>query len=99
MLVNGAKLMAHHSGAVFWPDQSLLLVADLHLEKGSSWAMAGHFLPPYDTAATLRRLTTVIEEFDLDLSGAESVLEKGISVGAQTTAEPDFNLDLQESRS
>ena len=64
MLVNGAKLMAHHSGAVFWPDQSLLLVADLHLEKGSSWAKAGHFLPPYDTAATLRRLTTVIEEFD-----------------------------------
>ena len=64
MLVNGTKLMAHHSGAVFWPDQSLLLVADLHLEKGSSWAKAGHFLPPYDTTATLRRLTTAIEEFD-----------------------------------
>ena len=63
MLVNGAKLLAHHSGAVFWPDQSLLLVADLHFEKGSSWAKAGRFLPPYDTAATLRRLTAVVEEF------------------------------------
>jgi len=63
MLVNGAKLLTHHSGAVFWPDQSLLLVADLHFEKGSSWAKVGRFLPPYDTAATLRRLTAVVEEF------------------------------------
>ncbi len=64
MLVNGADLVAHHSGAIFWPEQSLLMVADLHLEKGSSRADRGHFLPPYDTAATLRRLSAVIREFD-----------------------------------
>ncbi len=63
MLVNGAALVAHHSGAVFWPDESLLMVADLHLEKGSSRAPKGRFLPPYDTAATLRRLAAAVEEF------------------------------------
>ncbi|MBT4486636.1 MAG: ligase-associated DNA damage response endonuclease PdeM [Rhodospirillaceae bacterium] len=64
MLVNGAALVAHHSGALFWPEQSLLMVADLHLEKGSSRAPRGRFLPPYDTAATLRRLREVVAEFD-----------------------------------
>ena len=63
MLVNGAALIAHHSGALFWPEQSLLMVADLHLEKGSARADRGHFLPPYDTAATLRRLASVITQF------------------------------------
>jgi len=33
-----------------------LVVADLHLEKGSSYAARGQMLPPYDTAETLRRL-------------------------------------------
>ncbi|HJM94387.1 MAG: ligase-associated DNA damage response endonuclease PdeM [Alphaproteobacteria bacterium] len=63
MLVNGAALIAHHSGALFWPEQSLLIVADLHLEKGSARADKGHFLPPYDTAATLRQLASVVAKF------------------------------------
>ena len=32
------------------PEQRLLVVSDLHLEKGSSFAMRGVLLPPYDTA-------------------------------------------------
>ncbi len=64
MLVNGAALIPHHSGALFWPEQSLLMVADLHLEKGSSGAEAGRFLPPYDTAATLRRLAAAVAVLD-----------------------------------
>ena len=41
------------TGALYWPEESLLVVADLHLEKGSSFARRGVLLPPYDTAATL----------------------------------------------
>ena len=44
------------AGALYWPEQGLLAVADLHLEKGSSFAARGQLLPPYDTAATLARL-------------------------------------------
>ncbi len=54
--VNGASLWADPTGALWWPDQRLLAVADLHLEKGSSYAVRGRMLPPYDTAATLARL-------------------------------------------
>jgi uncharacterized protein len=58
--VAGVTMLAHLSGALFWEEQRLLVVSDLHLEKGSSFAMRGVLLPPYDTAATLSRLTSVI---------------------------------------
>lgn len=50
----------HPSGGLFWPDQSLLIVGDLHLEKASSYHASGQFLPPYDTAQTLARLQDTI---------------------------------------
>jgi len=56
MIVNGARLIADHSGAAYWPEQDALLVADLHFEKGSAFAARGQLLPPYDTRATLRAL-------------------------------------------
>jgi hypothetical protein len=60
LLVAGIDLVADLSGALFWEDQSLLVVSDLHLEKGSSFARRGVLLPPYDTAATLGRLGAAI---------------------------------------
>ena len=62
--VAGATLVADLSGALFWEEQSLLVVADLHLEKGSSFAARGVLLPPYDTAATLDRLAAVVARHD-----------------------------------
>ena len=56
--------VADISGALFWKEQRLLIVSDLHLEKGSSYAMRGVLLPPYDTLATLSRLTAVIARHD-----------------------------------
>lgn len=58
-----AHLLADHSGILYWPSERLLVVADLHLEKGSSLARRGRFVPPYDTAETLTRLAAVIERF------------------------------------
>jgi DNA ligase-associated metallophosphoesterase len=57
-------LTADLSGALFWEEQSLLVVSDLHLEKGSSFAARGVLLPPYDTVATLSRLAAVIARHD-----------------------------------
>ncbi|WKA29247.1 ligase-associated DNA damage response endonuclease PdeM [Bradyrhizobium roseum] len=56
--------LADLSGALFWQAQRLLIVSDLHLEKGSSYARRGVLLPPYDTLATLSRLTAVIARHD-----------------------------------
>jgi DNA ligase-associated metallophosphoesterase len=62
--IAGVTLLADVSGALFWAEQSLLVVSDLHLEKGSSFAARGVLLPPYDTAATLSRLASVVAYYD-----------------------------------
>ena len=62
--VAGVRLLADLSGALFWKEQSLLVVSDLHLEKGSSFAARGVLLPPYDTVATLGRLASAIARHD-----------------------------------
>ena len=64
LVVAGVTLVADLSGALFWEEQSLLVISDLHLEKGSSFATRGTLLPPFDTAATLGRLAAVIARHD-----------------------------------
>lgn len=59
----GAVLQADLRGALFWPSEATLIVADLHLEKGSSYARGrSQFLPPYDTRATLDTLAGVMRQ-------------------------------------
>lgn len=53
----GETFAATPSGALHWPSQQALLVADLHLEKASWFARLGQFLPPYDSHATLHALS------------------------------------------
>ena len=61
--IAGVGLAADPAGALYWPEQGLLAVADLHLEKGSSFAARGQLLPPYDTAVTLARLGRLIAHY------------------------------------
>ena len=63
VVVSGVSLIADPDGVLYWPEQGLLVVADLHLEKGSSFAARGMLLPPYDTAATLARLARLVARF------------------------------------
>ena len=64
----GHDFLASGDGALFWPAQNALLVADLHLEKASWFARLGQFLPPYDSLATLTMLAR-----DIDRSGATTL--------------------------
>jgi uncharacterized protein len=59
----GVTFVVDCAGALYWPEESLLVVADLHLEKGSSFARRGQLLPPYDTAETLGRLARLIARY------------------------------------
>ncbi len=60
-VVAGAEVLLRASGAL-WLDRSrALVIADLHLEKGSAYAARGQMLPPYDTRESLRRLTAEVE--------------------------------------
>jgi DNA ligase-associated metallophosphoesterase len=70
----GQKFTPLASGALYWPAERALLVADLHLEKLSSYARGGQLLPPYDTGLTLARLAA-----DLLRTGAQTVIALGDS--------------------
>lgn len=49
----GQSFSATRDGALYWPREEALLLADLHLEKASWFARLGQLLPPYDSLATL----------------------------------------------
>ena len=57
----GETFLPTADGALYWPSQQALLVADLHLEKASWFARLGQFLPPYDSHATLTALAVEVE--------------------------------------
>lgn len=70
-----ARLAALPSGALFWADERLLVVSDLHLGKSARLARrGGGLLPPYETGATLARL-----DADLDSTAAARVICLGDS--------------------
>lgn len=59
---HGMNLALALEGALLWPEERLLVAADLHFEKGTSYASsAGRLLPPYDSAQTVMRLEKLIE--------------------------------------
>ena len=62
--LHGEALRLDATGALWWPARRLLAVADLHFEKGSSFAARGVMLPPYDTRTTLLQLGNHIRRYD-----------------------------------
>jgi uncharacterized protein len=85
----GKSFVADFSGALYWPAESALIVSDVHLEKGSSFAARGVMLPPYDTRETLARLANAIDRFNPttvillgdslhDVKGADRILAEDL---------------------
>ncbi|MFO1152223.1 MAG: ligase-associated DNA damage response endonuclease PdeM [Rhodospirillales bacterium] len=64
--VSGCELAATLSGALYWQERRTLVVADLHLEKGTAFARLGILLPPYDTRSTLHALEHLALHFRPD---------------------------------
>ena len=58
----GAQALLRPSGALWIEAERLMVVADLHLEKGSAYAARGQLLPPYDTRETLARLAAEVAQ-------------------------------------
>ncbi len=71
------------SGALFWADEKLLCVSDLHLGKSERIARRnGTLVPPYDIEDTLLRL-----EGDIQRTGARTVICLGDSFDDISAAE------------
>ncbi len=60
MRLGDTLITALHDGALWIAESKTLIVSDLHLEKGSSYALRGQMLPPYDTHAALLKLTDLM---------------------------------------
>ncbi len=61
--IAGERLMLDPAGALHWPAQRMLIVADLHFEKGSAAAARGQLVPPWDTRETLDLLAAMIRKY------------------------------------
>ncbi len=68
----GQEMRLGQAGALHWPAERALLVADLHLEKASWFAGRGQMLPPYDSRDTLERLADAVKQ-----TGARRVITLG----------------------
>ena len=66
------EILLTQGRALYWPSEQALLVADLHLEKGSYYAQHGQMLPPYDSRETLERITNAVAQ-----TGARRVITLG----------------------
>ena len=62
--VAGHSGVCDPSGALYLESDRILIVSDLHFEKGSSFARRGMMLPPYDTATTLAALAKIIARYN-----------------------------------
>lgn len=90
MALCGKVFMAHVSGALYWPSERALIVADLHFEKGSAFATRGQLLPPYDTRETLRKLAAAIDRYQ-----PETVIALGDSVHDRSACDRIATADLK----
>ncbi|MEL7198490.1 MAG: ligase-associated DNA damage response endonuclease PdeM [Pseudomonadota bacterium] len=72
MELAGHEMVLLKSNAIYWPAERALLVADLHLEKGSWYAQTGQMLPPYDSRETLERIADAVK-----VTGARRVITLG----------------------
>lgn len=87
------SLIADAAGALFLETDAILILADLHLEKGSSYASRRVFLPPYDTAATLARLTVLVGRY-----APRAVIALGDSFHDRRAAERIHHCDVDVLR-
>jgi hypothetical protein len=97
--VCGKPFVADMSGALYWPGEHTLIVADLHLEKASSYAERGRLLPPYDTRETLQRLAEAIDRYEPGrvIALGDSLHDRG-AAGRMEREDLDILAMLQEDR-
>lgn len=83
--LQGARLTALPSGALWWPEQAVLTVSDLHFGKSRRAARrGGQLLPPYEVLETLFRLEALV-----DALGPATVIALGDSFD-DTAAEKEL---------
>ena len=55
------------NGELYWRNKKILIVSDLHFEKGSFFSETRQFIPPFDTIETLRQLSKFIDHYPVEM--------------------------------
>ena len=90
---HGDTFVALPEHALWWPRRRALLVADLHLEKSTSYAARGQFLPPYDSLQALGTLEALVDQ--LDVQEFWCLGDSFHDLHAGTRLQPDVRARLQ----
>lgn len=64
--INNNEFVLHPSGAIYWADEKMLLIADVHLGKVVHFRNHGAAIPPHVAYQNLEKLTEVTNYFDPD---------------------------------
>src|SRR5579883_1665988 len=98
VLVSGKSFIADPTGALFWPAENTLVVADLQLSKCSYLEGEDVVLPPYDTASAFEKLEDALDRYDpvrvIALGNSFAGFESGGLSGHQS----DWLQDMMEGR-
>ena len=58
---NNHEFKINNQGILLWLEKKIAIISDLHLEKGSSFASSGQFIPPFDSQETLNKLINFLQ--------------------------------------
>ena len=61
--INNNKFKLHPSGAIFWDEKEMLLIADVHLGKVAHFRKHGAAVPPNAAFQNLENLTEISNHF------------------------------------
>jgi uncharacterized protein len=98
VLLSGKSFIADPTGALYWPAENTLVVADLHLAKCSYLEGEDVALPPYDTASAFEKLEDAIDRYDPDRVVALGDSFAGFSSNGLSQHRSDWLQDMMDER-
>jgi DNA ligase-associated metallophosphoesterase len=98
VLLSGKSFIADPTGALFWPAENTLIVADLHLAKCSYLEGEDVVLPPYDTASSFEKLEEAIDRYDPDRVIALGNTFAGFTSDGLSQDQSDWLQDMMDGR-
>jgi uncharacterized protein len=98
VLLCGKSLIADPTGAIFWPAENTLIVADLQLSAGSYLAGSDVMLPPYDTASAFEKLEEALDRYDPERVIALGNSFEGLTRDGLSRHQLDWLQDMIEDR-
>jgi DNA ligase-associated metallophosphoesterase len=63
IFISGNTFILHPSGCIFWKEQNMLLIADVHLGKVAHFRKAGFAVPPNSISGNFKQMDNVIGFF------------------------------------